>query len=76
MLFGRSNARLHHTGNSLQRETLGSSATLLCHLSYSSLRHWPDANPQPLYEVARAFTTPQILAAGISGPGICPLLYH
>jgi len=31
-------------------------------LSYSSLRHWPDSNPQPLYEVARAFTTPQILA--------------
>ena len=48
--------------------TSGPSA-LLCHSSYSSFRRRRDSNPQPLYEVARAFTTLQILAAGISGPG-------
>jgi hypothetical protein len=45
-------------------------------LSYSSLRRWRDSNPQPLIEVARACATLQILAAGIIGLGICPLLYH
>ncbi|MGB6686035.1 MAG: hypothetical protein WBH24_20450 [Candidatus Acidiferrum sp.] len=41
------------------------------------MRRWRDSNPQPLYEVARAFTTLQVLAAGITGSGIfCPVLYH
>jgi hypothetical protein len=30
--------------------------------------------PTPTDE-SRTFTTPEFLAAGISGPGICPLLY-
>ena len=39
---------------------------MLCHLRYSSFHRRRDSNPQPLDEVARAFTTLQTLAAGIS----------
>jgi hypothetical protein len=41
---------------------------LLCQLSYSSLRHWRDSNPQPLYEVTRAFTTLQTFCGGNHRP--------
>ena len=42
--------------------------TLLCQLSYSSLSHWRDSNPQPLYEVTRAFATLQTFCGGNHRP--------
>jgi len=52
-------------------------------LSYCSLRSKRESNSRPppahcrgaLPEVTRTLTTPETLAAGISGSGICPLLY-
>jgi hypothetical protein len=69
--------RTFTTPESFAEGTFGSSATLPCHFSHSSLRRRRDSNPQPLYEVARAYATLQSLAAGISSSGVfLPLLYH
>jgi hypothetical protein len=55
--------RTFTTPESFAEGTHGSSA-LLCQLSYNSFRRWRDSNPQPLYEVARAYATLQTSCGG------------